>query len=936
MPSHRWWDTVQFPGFDGLWGLAPGSANAKVDYEIAETMNSSLRHLRCHQLWVTALGLVLAMQAGNSSAQGWDCVADASGEWLCQAALPGAATGAEVAGGVSGEGEAVVDPGTGAFLPPVGGMAKAKERHRLTRLSDDWVPLEKLTAQQKASPDALPCCGAYVDPQLMADQTDPENAQIQAHADQTATDLVNETTTLTGDVQIRQGYRYVRADQAVVKKNPRQVTLDGNVELREPGLLLLSEDANLMLDDKTAQMNNVQYLLHEKHAHGDAETLVRSETGVIAMANAAYSYCPVNDRQWHLKARSLTLDPNDSQGRARHVTLRVGKVPVFYTPYLQFPLGNQRTSGFLAPSFGMGENGFQLQTPYYFNLAPNYDLTLTPRYMSKRGLMLNSAFRHMSEHTTTSLYASALPGDGQAKSGEQSDRWYLGAKHSGTAKRWESLVDYGAVSDDDYFHDFGSSGLRASSRSQLRQEGRFDYLPDNWRIGVQAKKYQTLSDSLADPHDVLPSLYADGNYALNNGLVFDLHHSATAFGHKDDGDLLKNDDIDMFYDIEQTERRILTGQRYNMDYSMAYPIRTSSAFLTPKIGVRHVTQQLNGTGRSYLLDDDLEVDGEVLQRGGTVYAGSTPDGTVSTSAAVASLDSGLIFERDTQWFGNSYRQTLEPRLFYYYSSAPSQEDTYNFDSNSLTFSYPQLFRDYRFAGEDYLDDANQLSAGITTRYLDPKSGRELLRASVGQAYYLDKREVVLEPTKQDTEYEQDRSHSALVAEVAARINRFWDARVEHLWNDDKSSRERQTVDVRYRDEQRRLFNIGYQFVGRTQTEDDHGHLVNRDVEQTYVSAAYPIGRQWSLIGHWNHDITNSRQLETIAGVEYDSCCWSTRVIMRQWAVNRHFEDDVDANDMNNGVFFQVYFKGLGSAGEDVEGMVSDAIMGFEDRGKALD
>ena len=899
-------------------------------------MNRPFSYLRYHSVWATALGLVLTIQAENSQAQGWDCVADAGGEWLCQAALPGAvdAAGAAVASGVSGEGE--VDPGTGAFLPPAGGMAKPKERHRLTRLSDDWVPLEKLTAEQKHDPDALPCCGAYVDPQLAGDQTDPKDAQIQAHADQTYTDLANETTTLTGDVQIRQGYRYVRADQAVVRKNPRQVDLDGNVELREPGLLLLSEDANLMLDDKTAQMNNVQYLLHEKHAHGDAETLVRSETGVIAMANAAYSYCPVNDRQWHLKARSLTLDPNDSQGRARHVTLRVGKVPVFYTPYLQFPLGNQRMTGFLAPSFGGGKNGFQLQTPYYLNLAPNYDLTLIPRYMTKRGLMLGGVFRHMSENTNTALYASVLPGDAQAKSGENSDRWYIGARHDGSAKRWESLVDYGAVSDDDYFRDFGTSGLRASSRSQLKQEGRFDYLPDNWRIGVQAKKYQTLSDSLADPHDVLPSLYADGDYVLDNGLQFNLNHAVTSFGHKDDGDLLKNDDIDMFYDIEQTERRILTGQRYNLDYSMSYPMRTASAFLVPKVGVRHVNQQLSGTGRSFLLEDDFEVDGQVLQRAGTTYRGSTPDGSVSTSAAVASLDSGLIFERDTQWFGNNYRQTLEPRLFYYYSSAPDQEDTYNFDSNSLTFSYPQLFRDYRFAGGDYLDDANQLSAGITTRYLDPKTGREVLRASVGQAYYLDKREVVLESNKRDTEYEQDRSHSALVAEVAARINRYWDARVEHLWNDDKSSRERQTVSVRYRDEERRLFNIGYQFVGRTPTENDDGDLVNRDVEQTSVSAAVPVSKQWSLIGHWNHDLTNSRKLETIAGLEYDSCCWSTRIIARQWAVNRHFSDDVDKDDMNSGIFFQVYFKGLGNAGEDVEGMVSDAIMGFEDRGTSLD
>lgn len=234
---------------------------------------------------------------------------------------------------------------------------------------------------------------------------------------------------------------------------------------------------------------------------------------------------------------------------------------------------------------------------------------------------------------------------------------------------------------------------------------------------------------------------------------------------------------------------------------------------------------------------------------------------------MASLDSGLIFERDSQWFGNNYRQTLEPRLFYYYSDAPSQKDTYNFDSNSLTFSYAQLFRDYQLAGEDYLDDSNQISTGVTTRFLDPKSGRELLHASLGQAYYLDERDVILETNEADTLYEQGRDHSALVAEAGVRINQFWDARAEHLWNDDKGSRERQTFGLRYRDDERRLFNLGYQFLDREPSEDSNGDVVERNVEQTYVSTAYPVSQQWSVIAHWNQDLTNSRLLESILGVE---------------------------------------------------------------------
>lgn len=893
---------------------------------------------------MTGLGLILAAYAVTASASGWDCATDAKGEWLCQAAAPGSA-GADIATGGSGEG-AEIDPGTGALLPPVGiaaGGGKKPAPLRLTRLSDDWVSLDKLTEAQRQEGDNKICCGAYVDPSVSGDLTDPDGAPIRAHADQTQTDMVAQTTTLSGDVQIRQGYRYLRADQAVINKNPQQVSLAGNVELREPGLLLLSDSGRVMVDDKTAAMDDVQYLLHEKHVHGDADSLTRSETGVISMINATYTYCPVDDRQWHLETSSLTLDPNDAQGRARNVTLRVGEVPVFYTPYLQFPLGSQRMSGFLVPSFGLGEDGFDLQTPYYFNLAPNYDLVMTPRYITDRGLMLGSHFRHMSERTRTDLIANVLPGDSDANRDIDSDRWYFSAKQTGADERWESLVDVTAVSDDEYFSDFSNSGLRSSSRSQLRKEAQFDYLPDNWRVGIEAKDFQTLSDSMAEPHNMMPSLFADGAYQLG-GAEINLHHRITEFGHQDEGEFQDR----IAYDIEQTEYRVLTGSRYNLDYNVAYPLRAQGAFFTPKVGMRHVTQQLDGTNDSILLREGTDIRniknihnqynmgfGDYLPYD-VLYTGSTPDSNPSATVGYASLDSGLVFERDSQWFGKGYRQTLEPRLFYYYAGQQDQEDMYNFDSNNLSFSYAQLFRDYRLAGEDYIEDANQVSAGVSTRFLDPKTGRELVRASIGQAYYLSKRDIVLENTVQDTEYEQNRSHSSIVAEVAARLNRYWDIRTEALWNDDKSKSERETVALRYRDDERRLFNVGYQFLDREPSVNDDGDLVDRSVEQTYVSAAYPLGNQWSLIGHWNHDITNSRELETIAGVEYESCCWSTRIVARRWAVNKRFIDDVDDQGTDNGIFLQVQFKGLGNFGDSLEGMLSDAIFGFEDRNKPLD
>lgn len=959
------------------------------------------------RLTLTGLGLVLAAATSVSAqASGWDCNLNERGEWLCQAGTGVTVDeGADVAAAPaqkSSEDAAIEAIAYGRSSDNNSGTGEhSKDPNaptHITRISDDWVPLNKLTSEQKKQladaqkHEAAMCCGMYVDPTENGDKTNPEHAEIQAHADKTYTDINNQLTRLKGNVQVSQGYRYLRADTATLRKEPRQLALRGNVALREPGLLLTGSRADMQVDENTAQMEDVQYLMHKAHIHGKAQSLSRSNTGVVALTNASYSYCPIGSEQWALNAGSLTLDPNDSQGRAHDVTLRVKGVPIFYTPYLQFPIGNQRMSGFLVPSFGFGKNGLDLSTPYYFNLAPNYDLTLTPRFMSDRGLMLSANGRYMTEHTYGSALVSVLPGDQDAGRSIDSDRWFLNFKQNGSDKNWESMVDYSSVSDSQFFHDLGSSGIHGANTSQLRQQAQFDFLPDDhWRLGIMAKDFQTLNDSrlfddvdyairyrkipawyrtvlqddqLVDPHQVLPSLFADGNYAFDNGLVTNLHHSFTRFDHQHEGRTQNR----IYFDTDYTplltatgapvidpftnrptylgEREFIAGSRMNLDYSIALPLRSAGAFFTPKIGVRHVSQSLDET---------------------TFF---TPDSNPSASAAYVSLDSGLIFERNTRLFGSDYTQTLEPRLFYYYSNPGKQDDMYNFDSNPLSLSYSQLFRDYRLAGEDYIDDDNQLSLGVSSRLLSPTTGRELLRLGIGQAFYLAKRDVVLEDNPERAQYERDRSRSALVFDAAARLSSKWDVRTETLWNEDTAKRERQSLALRYRDGEGMLFNTGYQYIDRenewqpaafdpytgailsaltpvydpttglmlpTQTPViGKGTDIDRTVQQFYVSGAYPLNNQWSLIGHWNRDATNNRNLETIAGVEYDSCCWTVRVVARQWVVNQHFVNDTSLQDTDNGIFLQVQFKSLGNVGDSVDNMLSDSIFGYEDRYKTND
>lgn len=932
---------------------------------------------------LTGLGLILATVASQQAFANWACSMDSAGEWQCAAAgsaveaqeftsAPQSALDREIDAVAHGRAvpvePAATKPSASAddSAPAAGGDVASElaaddtngdyTRQRSTRLQDDWVRYENLTAEQLAALTdeqriaAEACCGTYVDPLADKKGIKPQDSEIKAHADSTDTDLANQLSALSGNVQVSQGSRYLRADRANLKRDSKEVELEGNIVLREPGVLITGNRADLQLNDNTAQIEDVEYLMHKEHVHGAAESLSRSDTGVIAMTDASYSYCPIDDRDWELQASSLTLDPNDSQGRARNVVLRVKDVPVFYAPYMQFPLGDQRMTGFLTPSFASTDEGVDIRAPYYINLAPNYDLTLVPRLISDHGMMIGGTFRHMSAKTYQTVTAHVLPGDDDVEPGIDRDRWFANVQHQGSDKRWSSNVDVSAVSDEHYFHDFSTDGLHGANRHQLRRSGSFTWKPDNWDIGITAKEYQTLDPNLVDPHQVKPSLFANGDYQAG-GFEFKLNHSATEFDHRragrffdvdgdgfdqrgaqfvdidangiDDRIQLSGGDVDAlligsraFYDLENRETLPLTGRRYNVDYAVEYPMIWDAGFVKPKIGFRHVSQDLDDT---------------------TPF---TPDSNPQATGGYASIDSGLIFERDTNLFGRDYLQTFEPRLFYYYSDGGNQDDIYNFDTDALSASYSHLFRDYRLSGGDYIDDSNQVSVGFTTRYLNPENGREAFRFSLGQAFYMEDRDVVLATSAARAQYERERDRSAIVADMSAQLSRHWDIRSELLWDENRGERERQSLDLRYRDEKGRLFNLGYQFLEQDKTPNlltpVTGKLADRTVDQAYISAVYPLSNQWSLIGHYSYDMQNSRELETIAGVEYSSCCWSARLVARQWVSNKYFIDSVDDQDTKNGIFLQVQFKSLGNVGDNVDTALSDSIIGYDKRHRALD
>lgn len=796
-----------------------------------------------------------------------------------------------------------------------------------TPLNLDWVERDKLTAQQYEQVRSG-CCGAYIEPPRTYPESDlpPEKATLEVGA-ATSQILQDNIALLQGDVHVTQGRRQIRSDDARVDRDTREIELTNNVIYREPGLLMLSDRAHADIDRDSVTTNNATFVMHDSGVRGTASRLQRDDDGMIYVNDATYTTCQPGNNAWRLKSAELDLDTAAGWGTGRHVRLELKDVPVIYLPWVRFPLDDRRTTGVLFPTWEISEtNGLDVAVPIYLNLAPNYDATITPRYLSERGLMLELEARHMSLRTSTVFSGGYLredaggardedidPNTGLARY-EDDDRSIVRLRHNGgMGAAWSTRADYTRVSDNDFFRDLDAATLEVSSQTHLLQMAGAGYQLGSWNFDLEARKYQTIIDSSLEQfrppkqYQMMPRVSANGRYRFG-GIATTLNHQLTHF---------ENDDSSR-----------VTGQRARIDYGAEWTRNWMWGFFSPAVKLKHI---------SYDLDRP---------------SGDMRDSTPGVTVPVAMIDSGIFLERPTSLIGN-HTQTLEPRLFYLYSETKDQSELPEFDTSLSTFSYQQLFRDDRFSGGDRIGDAHQITIGITTRLLDQSNGVERFRASIGQAFYLDKREVSLDlhpdilrdPDWQPSSgnenhnrylYQQydelRRNRSDYAAEAALRLGNFWRLQTDILWDarDDKINKT--GASLRYRDDNDRILNFGYRY-NRELPVTINNIVRNRDIEQTEFSTFWPLAdSNFSLIGRWQHDLTNNRELETYAGLEYNSCCWTIAVIARRW-IDRDDARLIPDDDLeyDQGIFFQIQLKGLAGLGDTMESLLSEGIYGYQPR-----
>ncbi|UOB23620.1 LPS-assembly protein LptD [Pseudomonas orientalis] len=925
-------------------------------------------------------GSLLALQPFATSfvvaAEQYDCSVSASGAWDCApktaaAPLPPRPVhdGSAVSSANStpqGEAGGSVDAEPKTML-----VTEAKGLGLRSRSKDyshlDWVPREKLTAAQLAETGPY-CGGAYIEPTRpgMNDKTNKSDAPTFIGAKASRYEQEQQVATLAGDVVMRQGSMQLESDEASLYQAENRGELNGNVRLRDNGALIVGDRAQVQLDTGAAQIDNAEYVMHKSRIRGNALYAKRAENAIIRLKDGTYTTCEPDSNAWQLKGNNITLNPATGFGTATNATLRVKNIPILYTPYIYFPIDDRRQSGFLPPSFSTGsETGFTLVTPYYFNLAPNYDATLYPQYMTKRGLLMEGEFRYLTK-SSEGQFGGAYLNDDSNERDKQTDsektRYMLNWQHrGGLDSRLATQVDYTKISDPFYFQDLKSYQEGVQSRDFLNQQGSVTYRGDSYQARLNLQALQLATISQITPYDRLPQITFNGTLPFQPaGLHFSYETEAVRFDRDLRSDNVFDKDGGPFdangvpvgearLDKNVTGLTRANGTRLNVAPSVSYPMNWSYGFVTPKLKYAYTKYDLDldSTGKN----DIIAAQRAAAQPGAAPYAGGVFNSSQDRAIPIASIDSGLYFDRKTNLFGKDFNQTLEPRAYYLYVPNKDQSDIPVFDTSEYSFSYSSLFRDNRFSGSDRIGDENKLSLGVTSRWIED-NGFERQRVAVGQALYFKDREVQL-PGVLATDRDDARTDvSPIALEYELRFNRDWRATADYNWDTESHAPRSGSAMFHYQpeDNPNKVVNLGYryrndqivynQLTGKWQFGGDFGQVGDPNyvkdyykIQQHDFSMMWPIVPQWNLITRWQYDYARNRTLEAFGGFEYDNCCWKLRVINRYWVSNDEYSQIAPQNEKgDHGLFFQIVLKGLGGlTGAKVESFLDKGIEGYRER-----
>ena len=691
-----------------------------------------------------------------------------------------------------------------------------------------------------------------------------------------------------GDVDIKQGNRHLQAKRVEITQSgedpnvQRYAYAKGGFDYKDEMINMTGDDAKIHLNSKDTDITNADYQLVDRQGRGSAENVEMRENYRL-LTNAVFTSCLLNSDAWAIEAKEMRQYIKEEYVEMWHARFKVQGVPVFYTPYLQLPIGDRRRSGLLIPDAGKSSrDGYWYSQPIYWNIAPNYDLTFTPKYMSHRGWQLNGEARYLTQLGQGTIAGEYLNKDRYSEylSANKSRHLFYWSHSSSFLKNWRFNVKYTRVSDKRYFRDFDSD-YGSSTDGYADQTARLAYYQPNYNFAISVKQFQVFDDVAIGPYRAFPQI--DFNY-YRNGLAkgwldFKLFSQAVHF--------------------ENDSKAMPTAWRYHLEPSLNMPLsnRYGSINLETKLYATHYNQKA-GTG----VDADIQ---RSVNR-------TLPQFKADLQTVLASKET----------FIKGYTQTIEPRVQYLYrpykdqSNIGSKRNTdylgFGYDSALLQQDYFSLFRDRRYSGLDRIASANQVTLGGTTRFYD-KQANERFNLSVGQIVYLNNSRI--DSNKNNSTSGRSSSWSL---ESNWKINNKWSWRGSYQYDTRLNETSLANATLEYNPEKNNLVQLTYRYASQAYIDQNLTSSINRynqDIKQIGATVAWELTDNWALVSRYYHDIALNKAIEQYVGVRYNTCCWSVGVGARRYVVGesdkRKYKDS-KSTLYDHSVGVTVQLRGLGN------------------------
>ena len=695
-----------------------------------------------------------------------------------------------------------------------------------------------------------------------------------------------------GNVDVKQGNRHLQSAEVEVQQQgsgdnvQRYAFARGGFDYRDNQINLLGDDAKIHLNTKDTDVRNAHYQLVDRQGRGSAES-VELRDDYRVMKNATFTSCLQDDHSWSIYADEMRQHVKEEYAEMWHARFKVQGVPVFYTPYLQLPIGDRRRSGLLIPTLGHGSrDGSFYAQPVYWNIAPNLDATLTPKYMSRRGWQLNSEFRYLTTLGEGQIAGEYL-GDDRLKDydSENRKRHLFYWKHNAAfARDWRLDLNYTKVSDKRYFNDFDSA-YGSSTDGYADQTGRIAYYQPNYNIAMFVKQFQIFDEVVIGPYRALPQI--DFNY-YQNGL----------FGNKVDFKLFSQ-----AVRFDNDSAQMPTAWRFHGEPSVNTTLsnRYGSMNLEAKL---YATQYQQKKGRSDKAEDVESSVNRIL-----------PQLKIDLQSVLAS----------NQTFISGYTQTLEPRAQYLFrpykdqsnigSKLNSQYLGFGYDSSLLQQDYFSLFNSRRYSGLDRIASANQVTLGGTSRFFD-ENKEERFNIAVGQTYYL-------EPSRIDEnrDNQTEGSSSSWAIEANWKINDLMRWRGGYQYDPQLGQVSLANTGIEYNPTKNNVVQLNYRYASKeyiNQNLTAEANRYNQDIKQLGVQVGWELSDHWAIAGRYYQDLALKKPVEQYLGVQYNTCCWSVGVGARRYVTSRQ-------NQKNDDIF---YDHGIGVTFE-LRGFSHDHKTGIE-------